>query len=48
MTADVKMPVRIGEVEALYRYPVKSMAGESLGAVQLVAVGQPVFFEPSI
>jgi uncharacterized protein YcbX len=29
------MPVKIGEVEALYRYPVKSMAGEGLGAVQL-------------
>jgi uncharacterized protein YcbX len=24
------MPVKIGEVEALYRYPVKSMAGESV------------------
>jgi uncharacterized protein YcbX len=29
------MPIKIGEVEALYRYPVKSMAGESLDAVDL-------------
>ena len=29
------MPVKIGEVEALYRYPVKSMAGESLEAADL-------------
>jgi uncharacterized protein len=29
------MPVKIGEVEALYRYPVKSMAGESLDVADL-------------
>lgn len=29
------MPIRIGEVEALYRYPVKSMMGESLDVVDL-------------
>lgn len=29
------MPIRIGEVEALYRYPVKSMMGESLDAADL-------------
>lgn len=29
------MPVKIGEVEALYRYPVKSMAGESLDVAEL-------------
>jgi len=29
------MAVRIGEVEALYRYPVKSMTGESLDAADL-------------
>src|SRR5947199_3131353 len=29
------MPVKIGEVEALYRYPVKSMAGESLDVIDL-------------
>ena len=29
------MPVKIGEVEALYRYPVKSMAGERLDANDL-------------
>jgi uncharacterized protein YcbX len=29
------MPVKIGEVEALYRYPVKSMAGERLDASDL-------------
>ena len=29
------MPVKIGEVEALYRYPVKSMAGESLDVTDL-------------
>src|SRR5262245_30706751 len=26
------MPIKLGEVEALYRYPVKSMAGERLDA----------------
>jgi uncharacterized protein YcbX len=29
------MPAPIGQVEALYRYPVKSMAGEPLGAADL-------------
>ena len=29
------MPVKIGEVEALYRYPVKSMAGERLDVTDL-------------
>ena len=29
------MPIKIGEVEALYRYPVKSMAGEALDAAEL-------------
>jgi len=29
------MPVKIGVVEALYRYPVKSMAGESLDVADL-------------
>jgi uncharacterized protein YcbX len=29
------MPVKIGEVQALYRYPVKSMAGESLDVTDL-------------
>jgi uncharacterized protein YcbX len=29
------MATRIGQVEALYRYPVKSMAGEAVGQVQL-------------
>lgn len=29
------MPIRIGEVEALFRYPVKSMAGERLDAADL-------------
>lgn len=29
------MPIKIGEVEALYRYPVKSMTGESLDAADL-------------
>ncbi len=29
------MPVKIGEVEALFRYPVKSMAGESLDFANL-------------
>ena len=29
------MPVQLGEVEALFRYPVKSMAGESLDVADL-------------
>jgi uncharacterized protein YcbX len=29
------MPVKIGEVEGLYRYPVKSMAGERLDVTEL-------------
>jgi hypothetical protein len=29
------MPIRIGEVEALFRYPVKSMSGEPLEAAEL-------------
>ena len=29
------MPIKIGEVQALYRYPVKSMAGESLDVTEL-------------
>ncbi len=29
------MPIKIGEVEALYRYPVKSMAGERLDVTDL-------------
>jgi uncharacterized protein YcbX len=29
------MPIKIGEVEALYRYPVKSMMGESLDVADL-------------
>jgi MOSC domain-containing protein len=29
------MPIKIGEVEALFRYPVKSMAGEPLEAAEL-------------
>lgn len=29
------MPIQVGEVAALYRYPVKSMAGEPLAAVDL-------------
>ena len=29
------MPVKIGEVEALFRYPVKSMSGEPLEAAEL-------------
>jgi len=29
------MPIKIGEVEALFRYPVKSMSGEALEAVEL-------------
>ena len=29
------MPIRIGEVEALYRYPVKSMCGEPLEAATI-------------
>jgi hypothetical protein len=29
------MPVKIGEVEALYRYPVKSMSGERLEVAEL-------------
>lgn len=29
------MPIKIGEVEALYRYPVKSMAGERLDGAEL-------------
>jgi uncharacterized protein YcbX len=29
------MPIKIGEVERLYRYPVKSMAGESLADADL-------------
>jgi len=31
----VRMPVTIGEVEALFRYPVKSMRGESLDGAEL-------------
>lgn len=30
------MPIRIGEVEALFRYPVKSMSGELLEVTELV------------
>ncbi len=29
------MPIKIGEVEALFRYPVKSMSGEPLGVADL-------------
>ena len=29
------MPIKVGAIEALLRYPVKSMAGESLEAVDL-------------
>jgi uncharacterized protein YcbX len=29
------MPIQVGEVEALFRYPVKSMAGEALEATDL-------------
>lgn len=29
------MRIHVGEVEALYRYPVKSMAGEALEAAEL-------------
>ena len=29
------MPIKIGEVEALFRYPVKSMSGEILDAADL-------------
>jgi uncharacterized protein len=29
------MPIKIGEIEAIFRYPVKSMRGESLAAVAL-------------
>ena len=29
------MPIQIGEVEALYRYPVKSMIGERLDMADL-------------
>ena len=29
------MPIEIGQVEAIFRYPVKSMAGERLAATQL-------------
>jgi uncharacterized protein YcbX len=30
MTDDNDMPIKVGEVEALFRYPVKSMSGEPL------------------
>jgi hypothetical protein len=30
-----KMPIKIGEVEALFRYPVKSMSGEALEVADL-------------
>lgn len=29
------MPIEIGEIEAIFRYPVKSMRGESLAAAAL-------------
>jgi uncharacterized protein YcbX len=29
------MPIEIGHVEAIFRYPVKSMGGERLEAAQL-------------
>ena len=29
------MPIKIGEVEALFRYPVKSMSGELLEVAEL-------------
>jgi len=29
------MPIEIGKIEAIYRYPVKSMRGESLAAATL-------------
>ena len=29
------MPIEIGHVEAIFRYPVKSMAGERLDSAQL-------------
>src|SRR5262245_28448820 len=29
------MPIEIGQVEAIFRYPVKSMAGERLDAAEL-------------
>jgi len=35
------MPIRIGEVAALYRYPVKSMAGERLDGADLGWHGLP-------
>lgn len=35
------MPVQIGEVEALFRYPVKSMGGEPLQAAELGWYGIP-------
>ena len=33
------MPTEIGAVVSLWRYPVKSMLGESLGTVQVQAHG---------
>src|SRR6266700_4344825 len=30
-----EMPIEIGQIEAIFRYPVKSMRGESLGAATL-------------
>ena len=41
------MPIRIGEVEGLYRYPVKSMMGGAVMRRGRIAVGQPVFLEPA-
>ena len=29
------MPIKVGEVEALFRYPVKSMSGEPLEVADL-------------
>ena len=31
----IRMPIKVGEVEALFRYPVKSMSGEPLEAADL-------------
>ena len=46
------MPIKVGEVEALFRYPVKSMSGELLEVAHLgwhgLAMGQPILFEPVV
>ena len=34
------MPIEIGQVEAIFRYPVKSMAGERLEAAEMGWHGQ--------